>query len=71
MQPGEFVHTMGDCHVYANHIDALKIQYQRKPKPFPTLKITRDVKEIDDFSASDFELIAYNPHPKIAMKMAV
>ncbi|KAG8034109.1 hypothetical protein G9C98_004562 [Cotesia typhae] len=71
LKPGEFVHTMGDCHVYTNHIDALKIQYQRKPKPFPTLKITRDVKEIDDFSVSDFELIAYNPHPKIAMKMAV
>ncbi|KAH0552596.1 thymidylate synthase [Cotesia glomerata] len=71
LKPGEFVHTMGDCHVYANHIDALKIQYQRKPKPFPTLKITKDVKEIDDFTASDFELIAYNPHPKIAMKMAV
>lgn len=62
---------MGDCHVYLNHVDALKIQCERVPKVFPKLKILRDVKEIDDFVASDFEIIGYNPHPKIAMKMAV
>ncbi|XP_057336102.1 thymidylate synthase [Microplitis mediator] len=71
LKPGEFVHTMGDCHVYSNHIDALETQCKRKPKPFPKLKITRDVREIDDFIASDFELIGYNPHPKVSMKMAV
>ncbi|XP_011308920.1 thymidylate synthase isoform X2 [Fopius arisanus] len=71
LKPGEFVHTMGDCHVYSNHVEPLKTQCQRTPRPFPTLKIIRDVKEIDDFVASDFELIGYDPHPKIPMKMAV
>ncbi|XP_034950114.1 thymidylate synthase [Chelonus insularis] len=71
LKPGEFVHTMGDCHVYLNHIDALNIQCERTPNDFPSLKITRQVKEIDDFIASDFELINYKPHPKISMKMAV
>lgn len=71
LKTGEFVHTMSDCHVYKNHIDALKIQCQRKPKPFPRLKIIREVKEIDDFVASDFALVGYNPHTRIPMEMAV
>lgn len=71
LKPGEFVHTMGDCHVYLNHIDALKTQCLRVPKKFPKLKIIRDVKEIDDFVSSDFELVGYEHHPRIPMKMAV
>lgn len=71
LKPGEFVHTMGDCHVYLNHVDTLKIQCLRVPKKFPQLKITRDVKEIDDFVASDFELVGYEHHPRLPMKMAV
>lgn len=70
-QPGDFVHSMGDCHVYLNHVPALKEQVIRTPRPFPQLKITRQVKDIDDFKSSDFELEGYKPHPKIEMPMAV
>ncbi|KZC08866.1 PREDICTED: thymidylate synthase [Dufourea novaeangliae] len=71
LKPGEFVHTMGDCHVYLNHISGLEEQIKRKPRPFPQLRITRSVENIDDFVADDFELIGYNPYAKISMTMAV
>ncbi|XP_043266648.1 thymidylate synthase [Venturia canescens] len=71
LKPGELVHTMGDCHIYTNHVEALQEQTKRAPRPFPKLKIKRQVKNIDDFVAEDFELIGYNPHPKISMPMAV
>lgn len=62
---------MGDCHVYVNHVSALEEQIQREPREFPKLKIVREVKNIDDFVAEDFELINYKPHSKIRMTMAV
>lgn len=62
---------MGDSHIYLNHIDALNIQLQRKPKPFPKLTIKREVNSIDDFKYDDFVLDGYNPYPKIPMQMAV
>ena len=71
LKPGDFVHTLGDAHVYLNHIDSLKEQLKRVPKPFPTLTFSRDIKDIDDFSMEDFLLEGYHPHGKIAMKMAV
>ncbi|XP_015595949.1 thymidylate synthase [Cephus cinctus] len=71
LKPGEFVHTMGDCHVYINHVSALEEQLKREPKPFPSLNIRRKVSDIDDFTADDFDLIGYDPHPKISMPMAV
>ncbi|KAM5424279.1 Thymidylate synthase [Saccharomyces cerevisiae] len=71
MEPGEFIHTLGDAHVYKDHIDALKEQISRNPRPFPKLKIKRDVKDIDDFKLTDFEIEDYNPHPRIQMKMSV
>uniref|UniRef100_A0A1B6D8E5 Thymidylate synthase n=1 Tax=Clastoptera arizonana TaxID=38151 RepID=A0A1B6D8E5_9HEMI len=71
LQPGEFVHTLGDSHVYLNHIDPLKIQLTRPVRPFPTIKIKRDVSSIEDFVFDDFEIENYNPHPKIEMEMAV
>lgn len=71
LKPGDFIHTLGDAHVYVNHIEPLKIQLQRKPRPFPKLLIKREVKDIDDFKFEDFEIVGYNPHPKIAMEMAV
>lgn len=67
----EFVHTTGDTHIYVNHIEALKKQLERKPRPFPKLVIKRDVTDIFDFKASDFELVGYNPHPTIKMEMAL
>ncbi|KAI4463504.1 thymidylate synthase 1 [Holotrichia oblita] len=71
LQPGDFIHTLGDSHVYTNHVDALKEQLQRKPRPFPHLFIKRTVTNIEDFTYDDFELIGYNPYPSIKMQMAV
>ncbi|XP_041824696.1 thymidylate synthase [Melanotaenia boesemani] len=71
LKPGDFVHTLGDAHVYINHIEPLKEQLQREIRPFPKLKIHRKVENIDDFRAEDFEIYDYNPHPSIKMQMAV
>ncbi|XP_068850039.1 thymidylate synthase isoform X2 [Capricornis sumatraensis] len=71
LKPGDFVHTLGDAHVYLNHIEPLKTQLQREPRPFPKLKILRKVETIDDFKAEDFQIEGYNPHPTIKMEMAV
>ncbi|XP_007899121.2 thymidylate synthase [Callorhinchus milii] len=68
---GDFVHTFGDAHIYKNHVEQLKIQLQREPRPFPKLKITRKVENIDDFKAEDFKLEGYHPHPAIKMEMAL
>ena len=70
-QAGEFVHFLGNTHVYKNHVDPLLEQVKRHPRPFPQLKIKRDVKEIDDFTAEDFEITCYKPYPTIKMEMAV
>lgn len=71
LKPGEFVHTLADAHVYSNHVEPLKQQLERVPRPFPKLVIRRPVANIDDFKAEDFELVGYNPHGKIKMEMAV
>lgn len=71
LKPGEFIHTLGNAHVYSNHVEPLKTQLERTPRPFPILKINPDVTDIDGFKAADFEIIGYNPHGKIAMEMAV
>ncbi|XP_040829963.1 thymidylate synthase isoform X2 [Ochotona curzoniae] len=71
LKPGDFVHTLGDAHIYLNHIEPLKVQLQREPRPFPKLKILRKVETIDDFKAEDFQIEGYNPHPTIKMEMAV
>ena len=71
MQPGELVHTLGDAHVYSNHVEALTTQLERSPRPFPTLRINNDKRDIDGFAFEDFELLGYDPCPKIEMQMAV
>ena len=72
MQAGELVHTIGDAHVYLNHVDALEKQLKRKPlNQFPTLHFKRDVKDINDFAYDDFEIKDYKHQGKITMKMAV
>jgi len=71
LKPGEFVHTMGNAHVYQNHVDPLLTQLERTPRPFPVLELNPDIKDIDGFSFSDFKLIGYDPHKKIEMEMAV
>lgn len=66
------MHTLGDAHVYLNHVEPLKEQLQRQPRPFPKLLVKRpEVMDINEFKYEDFELIGYKPHPKIAMEMAV
>jgi thymidylate synthase len=69
--PGEFVYCLGDAHVYLNHVEALKQQCERTPRPFPVLRVKRDVSSIDDFRYEDFELEGYKPHDTIKMAMAV
>ena len=67
----EFVHTFGDLHLYANHIDQAKEQLARKPRALPQMKINPEVKDINDFKFEDFELVNYNPHPAIKAPIAV
>ncbi len=68
---GEFVHTFGDCHIYSNHLEQIKLQLSREPKPLPKMKINPEIKNIDDFKYEDFELEGYNPHPAIKGVVAV
>eukprot|EP00057_Strongylocentrotus_purpuratus_P027188 XP_011681662.1 PREDICTED: LOW QUALITY PROTEIN: thymidylate synthase [Strongylocentrotus purpuratus] len=71
LKPGDFVHTLGDAHVYLNHTEPLKEQLKRVPRQFPKLNIKRKVTNIDDFKFEDFEIEGYKPYPKITMQMAV
>jgi dihydrofolate reductase/thymidylate synthase len=69
--PGDFIHVLGDAHVYKNHVEPLQAQLKNIPKPFPVLQIKSRHSNIDLFTANDFELIGYQPHKRITMKMAV
>jgi len=72
LTPGTFIQTMGDAHVYLDHVDALKVQLEREPRAFPEIVINREPRgEIDGWKAEDFEVKGYKPHPGIPMKMSV
>ena len=71
LQPGEFIHTLGDAHIYLNHLDQVKLQLTREPLPLPQMKINPEVKNIFDFKYEDFELIGYQSHPHIPGKVSV
>ncbi len=71
LQPGEFIHTLGDAHLYSNHLDQAKLQLERECRPLPTMKINPNVKDIFGFKYEDFELLNYDPHPHIKAEVAV
>jgi len=68
---GDFVHTMGDAHLYSNHFEQAKLQLSREPRPLPQMKINPQVKDLFEFSFEDFELVGYDPHPHIKAPVAV
>jgi thymidylate synthase len=71
LELGEFVHTLGDAHIYNDHIEQVTLQLTRTPRPLPQMKINHNVTSIDGFSFNDFELIGYNPYPSIKAKVSV
>ncbi|MEO6607580.1 MAG: thymidylate synthase [Aestuariivirga sp.] len=71
LQVGEFIHTLGDAHIYLNHLEQAKLQLSRKPHPLPQLKIKRAVKNLEDFVYEDFEILNYAPDAAISAPVAV
>lgn len=71
LEVGDFVHTLGDAHIYLNHLEQVKLQLSREPKKLPVMKINPEIKDIFGFRFEDFELVGYDPHPHIAGKVSV
>ena len=71
LKAGDFVHTLGDAHIYRNHLDQVKLQLEREPRALPTMKINPEKKDLFSFEYEDFTLEGYNPHPHIAGQVAV
>lgn len=71
LRAGDFVHTLGDAHIYNNHIEQARMQLSREPRRLPRMTLNPDIKSIFDFRYEDFELIGYDPHPHIAAKVSV
>lgn len=71
LEPGDFIHTLGDAHIYLNHLEQVKLQLTREPYPLPKLKINPEVKNIFDFQYSDFQLEGYQAHPHIKGEISV
>ena len=71
LEPGDFIHTFGDVHLYSNHFEQAHLQLSRTPRALPTLKINPEVRDLFTFKYDDFELVDYDPHPHIKAKVAV
>lgn len=71
LEPGDFVHTTGDTHLYLNHLEQARLQLTREPRPLPTMRLNPDVKSLYDFKFEDFELVGYDPWPHIKADVSV
>ena len=71
LEPGDFIHTFGDAHLYNNHLEQTRLQLSREPKPLPQMKLNPEIKDIFDFTYEDFSLENYDPHPHIKAPVAV
>jgi thymidylate synthase len=71
LEPGEFIHTFGDAHIYNDHSEQIALQLSREPKTLPKMKLNKNIKNIFDFKYEDFELVGYDPHPLIRGKVSV
>ena len=71
LEAGEFIHTLGDAHIYLNHVDQVKLQLTREPRPLPHMTLNPEVKRIFDFQYEDFQLTGYDPHPHIKGEVAI
>ncbi len=71
LEVGDFIHTIGDAHIYTNHIEQVNLQLSRDPRPFPTVKLNPAVKSVFDFEMDDIEIVGYEPLPSIKAPVAV
>ena len=71
LEAGDFVHTLGDAHLYNNHLEQARLQVSREPLPLPTLKLNPEIEDIDDFTYADVEVVGYNHHPHIKAPISV
>ncbi|MFN9581502.1 MAG: thymidylate synthase [Bacteroidota bacterium] len=71
LQPGDFIHTFGDAHIYSNHFEQVSLQLSREPRPYPIMKLNSTIQSVFDLTYSDFTLENYNPHPAIKASVAV
>jgi thymidylate synthase len=71
LRPGDFVHTLGDAHIYSNHLEQVRLQLTREPRKLPVMEINPEVNSIFAFTYEDFQLVGYDPHPHIKGDVAV
>ena len=71
LRPGDFIHTLGDAHIYSNHLEQVNLQLTRTPRKLPVMELNPDVKSIFGFTYGDFRLVGYDPHPHIQGDVAV
>ena len=71
LEPGEFIHTFGDVHLYRNHVDQARLQLERTPRQLPKLRLNPDVRSLFEFRYEDIEIVGYDPHPRIPAPVAV